>query len=508
MPPSVGRLLQRALRPSLLQPGLALPRCHALRRFAAAPLASSPLPASHCAFAAAAPAADAGAGAAPELPAGEAPPPPQQQQQRPSSSLLQAYGELCKARLSALVVVTSGAGFLLAGTPVDWAAFAAAVSGTALAAASANTFNQVAEAPLDALMKRTQGRPLPTGRLSRGAALAFGWGAGAASLGVLLAGTNPLTAALGMGNIALYALVYTPLKQLSTLNTAVGALVGAVPPLMGWAAATGSLAAVDPFLLAYVLFAWQFPHFYALAWGLRKDYARGGYAMVPVFDATGAHTARLILRHTLALSTLPLVSTLLGVTSPMFAVEGVLLNGYLLRLAASFRAAPSDAGARAIFRASLWYLPLVAALFVFHANHWLAKEEQLQLDALVGAAPPLAPARGTSWGEAAENAIASARLVGRGLCLHEAAAWGGAEGGGLLGGSSAGGGSGSASASASASASGGSNAGACPVVIVEDAASAAGKQAQVAVSAAASAAAAAAAQQQQQQHGRASSAAA
>ena len=506
MPPSVGRLLQRALRPSLLQPGLALPRCHALRRFAAAPLASSPPPASHSA-ASAAPAADAGPSAAPELPAGEAPPP--QQQQRPSSSLLQAYGELCKARLSALVVVTSGAGFLLAGTPVDWAAFAAAVSGTALAAASANTFNQVSEAPLDALMKRTQGRPLPTGRLSRGAALAFGWGAGAASLGVLLAGTNPLTAALGMGNIALYALVYTPLKQLSTLNTAVGALVGAVPPLMGWAAATGSLAAVDPFLLAYVLFAWQFPHFYALAWGLRKDYARGGYAMVPVFDATGAHTARLILRHTLALSTLPLVSTLLGVTSPMFAVEGVLLNGYLLRLAASFRAAPSDAGARAIFRASLWYLPLVAALFVFHANHWLAKEEQLQLDALVGAAPPLAPARGTSWGEAAENAIASARLVGRGLCLHEVAAWGGGEGGGLLGGSGAGGGSGSSSSSSSSS-SGGSNAGACPVVLVEavagDVASAAGKQAQVAVSAAASAAAAAAAQQQQ--HGRASSAAA
>ena len=216
--------------------------------------------------------------------------------------------------------------------------------------------------------------------------------------------------------------------------------------------------------------------------------------MVPVFDATGAHTARLILRHTLALSTLPLVSTLLGVTSPMFAVEGVLLNGYLLRLAASFRAAPSDAGARAIFRASLWYLPLVAALFVFHANHWLAKEEQLQLDALVGADPPAAAARGTSWGEAAENAIAGARLVGRGLCLHEVAAWGGGEGGGLLGGSgSAGSGSGGGS---------GGNAGACPVVIVEDAASAAGKQAQVAVSAAASATAAAAAAAQQQQGGR------
>jgi protoheme IX farnesyltransferase len=400
-PTLLGQLLQRAARPLLLPARLVPFLSPLLRR--AAPLSTA---------AAAAP-PSAGAPAAP-----------------PPSSLLRAYGDLCKARLSSLVVVTSGAGFLLAGTPVDWQAFAAAVSGTALAAASANTFNQVAEAPLDALMKRTQGRPLPTGRLTRGAALTFGFGAGAASLAVLLAGTNPLTAALGMGNIALYALVYTPLKQVSTLNTAVGALVGAVPPLMGWAAATGSLAAVDPFLLAYVLFAWQFPHFYALAWGLRKDYARGGYFMVPVFDATGAHTARLILRHTLVLGALPLLAAGLGVTSPMFAVEGLLLNGYLLRLALAFRAAPSDAGARAIFRASLWYLPLVAALFVFHANHWLPREEQLQLDALVGQAPPLPPsgegegARGTSWGEAAENAIAGARLVGRGLCLHEVAAWG------------------------------------------------------------------------------------
>jgi protoheme IX farnesyltransferase len=406
----------------------------------------------------------------------------------PGGSLLQAYGELCKARLSSLVVITSGAGFLLAGTPVDWPCFAAAVGGTALAAASANTFNQVSEAPLDALMKRTQGRPLPTGRLSRPAALAFGGGAALASLGVLLAGTNPLTAALGMGNIALYALVYTPLKQLSTLNTAVGAVVGAVPPLMGWAAATGSLAAVDPFLLAYILFAWQFPHFYALAWGLRKDYARGGYRMVPVFDATGAHTARLILRHTLVLSALPLLSTVLGVTSPMFALEGLLLNGYLLRLALAFRAAPSDAGARAIFRASLWYLPLVAGLFVFHANLWLPLEAQVQLDALVGAAPPggeaAAAARGTSWGEAAENAVASARLLGRELCLHELLAPSGGAGGGIA----------AAEAGAGAGAGLSSGAGACPVVIAEtvagDVASAAAttsKQAQAAAAAASAA---------------------
>ena len=136
------------------------------------------------------------------------------------------YGELCKARLSSLVVITSGAGFMLAGHPVDWVALTAAVSGTALAAAAANTFNQISEAPLDALMKRTQGRPLPTGRLTRAEALTFGLGTTAASAAVLYAGTNSLTLALGMGNIALYAGVYTPLKQLTPLNTAVGAVVG------------------------------------------------------------------------------------------------------------------------------------------------------------------------------------------------------------------------------------------------------------------------------------------
>jgi protoheme IX farnesyltransferase len=391
----------------------------------------------------------------------------------PRGSLVRAYLDLCKARLSALVVITSGAGFLLAGHPVDWVAFSAAVSGTALAAAAANTFNQVIEAPLDALMKRTQGRPLPTGRLTRASALAFGGCATAASLGVLLAGTNPLTAALGMGNIALYALVYTPLKQVSTLNTAVGALVGAVPPLMGWAAATGSLAAVDPFLLAYVLLAWQFSHFYALAWPLRKDYARGGYHMVPVFDATGAHTARLIQRHALALSAIPLLSTFLGVTSPMFAVEGLVLNGYLLRLVGRFKASPSDASARAIFLASLWYLPLVAALFVFHANHWLAKEEQVQLDALVGPPPKVLTGgaeegeeRGTSWGEAAENALVSARLVGRALCLHE-----------LVGAQGAPGGEAAPTTSNAASGAGG-GAASCPVVVCEAVAAASAAEAQ------------------------------
>jgi protoheme IX farnesyltransferase len=205
--------------------------------------------------------------------------------------------------------------------------------------------------------------------------MAFGAGLTAASAGILLLGTNPLTAALGIGNVALYSLVYTPLKQRSTLNTAVGAIVGAIPPVMGWAAATGGLLAFEPMLLGAALFWWQFPHFYSLAWNLRKDYARGGYAMVPVLDVTGGkHTAWLSLRSTIAMSTLPVVASVLGVTSPMFAVEGVLLNGYFLRLAWRFYRDPSDSSARALFRASLWYLPLLLVLMVFHSRRWHREE--------------------------------------------------------------------------------------------------------------------------------------
>ena len=361
------------------------------------------------------------------LPPAAQPPPPHAAPPRPASlrATLLAYSELCKARLSSLVVVTSGAGFLLAGHPVDWPTFFAATGGTALAAAAANTFNQVYEARTDALMHRTMGRPLPTGRIAPRAALAFGAAAAAASAGVLLAFTNPLTAALGVGNIALYALVYTPLKQISPLNTAVGAVVGAVPPLMGWAAAAGGLGAVDPFLLAGVLFSWQFPHFYALAWPLRRDYARGGYAMVPAMDPTGARTGALITRHAAVLAAWPVVASALGVTSPMFAVEGAILNAHVLRLAVAFQRDPSDAAARAIFRASLWYLPLVAALMVFHANHWLPREEGAVLAAAAAAGG--GAQRGTSMGAAVENAIGLARAAGRELCAHELL-WGGGGG--------------------------------------------------------------------------------
>ena len=193
---------------------------------------------------------------------------------------LRLYLQLSKHRLSALVMATTSAGYLAAGGPVDVVTLSCACVGTMLASSSANTFNQVLETSNDSRMKRTRNRPLPSGRISRSHALGWGAASGAAGITILAAGTNPLTAALGAANLLLYIGPYTLSKTRSELNTWVGSVVGAVPPLMGWTAATGAATAVEPLLLATYLFVWQFPHFFSLAWLHREDYARGGFAMV------------------------------------------------------------------------------------------------------------------------------------------------------------------------------------------------------------------------------------
>lgn len=305
------------------------------------------------------------------------------------------------------------------------------VIGTSLAAASANTFNQLYEKHTDSLMKRTQNRPLPTGNLSSMQALTFGSSMMALSTAILYYGTNPVTTALGIGNILLYAAIYTPLKQKTTYNTAIGAIVGAIPPLMGWTAATGgTLLSIDPLLLATILTSWQFPHFYALAWTLRKDYARGGYQMVPVLDTTdGKYTAWLSLRATILLSLIPTLATIFDVTNPMFAVEGLVLNTYFLYLASKFYRTPNDLTARVLFRASLWYLPVLILLMVFHSTSW-AQQTNIQDEATVITVPPvlLLPSsdrattdipRGQSFGNTIEAIVRWLRYIGKTLCIHE-----------------------------------------------------------------------------------------
>ena len=210
---------------------------------------------------------------------------------RAARQLLGDYKQLAKFRLSLLVVSTGAAGYVAgSGERVDWAGCGWLCAGTMALSSCANAVNQVLEVKYDGLMKRTLNRPLPRGRISVPHAVGFAAVLGAGGVAVLGLKCNALTAGLGAANVALYTGVYTPLKQLHVANTWVGAVVGAIPPLMGWAAAAGGLGA-GALVLAGALQFWQLPHFMSLAWLCRHDYAKGGYKMLPLVDPSGARTA-------------------------------------------------------------------------------------------------------------------------------------------------------------------------------------------------------------------------
>lgn len=287
-------------------------------------------------------------------------------QHQSSSSVWRDYKQLSKLRLSGLVTATAAAGFVAASTEsIDWERFAWTSVGTMLCSSSANALNQLYEIANDARMTRTCIRPLPQKRMSRSHAMIFALVTGVTGVYVLLDKVNTTTAVLGGGNIALYSMVYTPLKQLSIFNTWVGAVVGAIPPLMGWAGGCGQLD-VGAFLLAAGLYFWQMPHFMALAWLCRKDYAAGGYKMLSLIDPTGKRTAACALRNCMYLMPLGPVSTWLGITSPYFAYESAFISAGMLLTAANFYSRPSNMNARILFRASLLHLPIFMAAFLLH----------------------------------------------------------------------------------------------------------------------------------------------
>ena len=279
------------------------------------------------------------------------------------------YG-LSKFRLSAFVVSTTAAGFAL-GSPenIDLEKMFYACAGTMMCSASANTLNQVIERVPDGLMRRTAGRPMPSGRCGMGFALTFAGACAVGGVGTLAVTTNETTAALGAGNIALYAGAYTALKRVHFLNTWVGAIVGAIPPLMGWAAANET-GALDPgaYVLGAALYLWQMPHFMALAYMGKDDYFNGGYRMLshPMYDKTGRRVAGVALRNSLALLPLGLAACAMGVTTTPFAYETLALGVPLVGTAAAFYASPSFPAARRMFFGSLLYLPAFQALACLH----------------------------------------------------------------------------------------------------------------------------------------------
>jgi protoheme IX farnesyltransferase len=269
------------------------------------------------------------------------------------------YVALAKPRLNLLVVATSAAGYYL-GAPADasLAHMASAVAGTALVAAGAAVLNQLFERDTDALMRRTRMRPLPDGRLAPEDARMFGIVLSAVGIALLALQTNALAAALALATLVIYLVIYTPMKRRSTLATLVGAIPGALPPLIGWAAGHGTLAAGGWVLFA-IVFLWQIPHFMAIAWMYRDDYGKAGFPMLPVIEPDGRRTGRQAVLYAAALLPVSLVPTLVGVAGTTYFWIALALGLALLALAIRFASVRSDASARTLFFGSITYLPLL-----------------------------------------------------------------------------------------------------------------------------------------------------
>lgn len=269
------------------------------------------------------------------------------------------WADLIKARLTTLVVLTTAAGFYAGWRgAVDWALLLHTVLGTALVASGAAALNQLLEREHDAKMRRTETRPLPAGRLTPDVVLMVGAGLSIAGLLYLAAAVNLLTSLLGAITLILYVWIYTPLKRVTTLNTVIGAIPGALPPLMGWTAARGEISAGGWGLFA-ILFFWQLPHFLAIAWIYRDEYAKAGFAMLPVVDPEGRRTGSQALSHTLGLFPVSLSPVVFGLAGKIYLAAALALGLWFVFAAFRFSRQLSVPRARALFFVSIIYLPLL-----------------------------------------------------------------------------------------------------------------------------------------------------
>lgn len=312
--------------------------------------------------------------------------------------LIKVYAQLSKRNLSILMTLTATTGFALSPLPLSLPALACLTVGTFLTSAAANTFNQIMEVPLDAQTPRTRVRPLVARRVTPFHAASFGVVCTALGGSILWFGCNPTTALLGIGNLLLYSGVYTPMKRFSVANTWVGAVVGAITPLMGWTATGGSLwpTAEQPLLLHWplveglpdlpnpltawmlgvLLFSWQFPHFNALSYMIRPFYALSGYPMLSVLSPR--LNALVSLRHALILVPVcAIMAPLAGCVDWSFALTSAIPNAYFVKTAWDFYRHTNEKTAKRVFFVSLWYLPAVLGLMLLHKNFgkWF-KDEQ------------------------------------------------------------------------------------------------------------------------------------
>lgn len=279
------------------------------------------------------------------------------------------YFQLCKPRIVGMVIVVTALGFLLAGgNPIGllgtlfWT-----VLGTVMTGAGSSVLNQYIERDSDALMNRTAKRPLPQGSVSPDAALYFGIFLCLGGVSVLVSMVNLLTGFLALLTAFLYVLVYTPLKKVTWMNTLVGAIPGALPPVGGWTAVTGEVDA-GAIVLFLILFVWQLPHFYAIAWMYKDDYAKGGFKMLPVVDPSNKRTFFQIIFFCHILILVSLLPTWLGLTGTAYLVAAVLAGGYFLVKGLEFVGNANRPNARAVVIASLIYLPTLLAAAMVDGN--------------------------------------------------------------------------------------------------------------------------------------------
>lgn len=262
-----------------------------------------------------------------------------------------------KVRVNVLVVATAFAGFYIASPDgMNLAVLAATVIGTALVAGGAAALNQISERDIDALMDRTRHRPLPDGRMGVGEARAIAWASAFGGVLLLAVAANVLAAVIAAFTLVVYAHVYTPMKRVTSFSTVVGAVPGALPPVIGWAAARNALDA-PAWALFLIVFLWQLPHFLAIAWLYREDYGRARLPMLPVVDPDGASTARQSLLYAAALVPVSILPSALGLAGPLYAASALALGLVFLGVGVKFALSRTKPNARLLFTMSLIYLP-------------------------------------------------------------------------------------------------------------------------------------------------------
>lgn len=274
------------------------------------------------------------------------------------------YADLFKARLTLLVLLTTLVGFYLASpSPVNYALMINTILGTALVVCGAAALNQLWERQFDAKMRRTQNRPLPAGRLQPSTVLRVGCGTALAGLIYLAVAVDLTVAILGAVSLVVYVFLYTPLKRVTWLNTAVGTVPGGLPVVMGWAAARGSIT-VESLALFGILAFWQIPHFMAIAWVYREEYRKAGFKMLPVLDPDGTLTGRQAVLNTVALLPVSLLPYFFGLVGPVYLVGAFLLGSGFLWSALRFSRHLDMPRAWHLFYLSIIYLPVLLILLV------------------------------------------------------------------------------------------------------------------------------------------------